>query len=40
VRGMGYSCFEVEEVDKVAHVRMCRPDELNTMVPAFWRELP
>jgi enoyl-CoA hydratase len=40
VRGMGYSCFEVEEVDKVAHVRMCRPDELNTMVPPFWRELP
>jgi enoyl-CoA hydratase len=37
---MGYQCFEVEEVDKVAHVRMCRPDELNTMVPAFWRELP
>jgi enoyl-CoA hydratase/carnithine racemase len=37
---MGYSCFEVEEVEKVAHVRMCRPDELNTMVPAFWRELP
>jgi enoyl-CoA hydratase len=37
---MGYACFEVEEADRVAHVRLCRPDELNTMVPAFWRELP
>jgi enoyl-CoA hydratase len=37
---MGYRCFEVEEVERVAQVRMCRPDELNTMIPAFWRELP
>jgi enoyl-CoA hydratase len=37
---MGYQCFEVEEAEQVAHVRLCRPDELNTMVPAFWRELP
>jgi enoyl-CoA hydratase len=37
---MGYRCFEVEVTDKVAHVRMTRPDELNTMVPEFWRELP
>lgn len=37
---MGYTCFDVEITDKVAHVRLNRPDELNTMVPAFWTELP
>jgi enoyl-CoA hydratase len=37
---MGYSCFEVEVADKVAHVRLSRPDELNTMNRAFWMELP
>ena len=33
-------CFELEVEAKVAQVRLCRPDELNTMVPEFWRELP
>jgi enoyl-CoA hydratase len=37
---MATTCFEVEESDRVAHVRLCRPDQLNTMIPAFWRELP
>ena len=37
---MGYRCFEVTITDAVAHVRLARPDELNTMVPEFWRELP
>lgn len=37
---MEYECFEVEEADGVAHVRLSRADDLNTMVPAFWRELP
>lgn len=37
---MGYRCFDVEITDSVAHVRCNRPDELNTMVPEFWRELP
>jgi len=37
---MGYSCFEVTESDKIAHIVLNRPDELNTMTPAFWRELP
>lgn len=36
----GYRCFDVEVDGAVAHLRMNRPDELNTMVPAFWRELP
>ena len=37
---MPYSCFDVEISDRVAHVRLSRPDELNTMTPDFWRELP
>ena len=37
---MSYRCFDVEIADSVAHVRLSRPDELNTMTPDFWRELP
>ena len=37
---MAPTCFDVDVVDKVAHVRLNRPDELNTMTAAFWRELP
>ena len=37
---MAYRCFDVDITDRVAHVRLSRPDELNTMVPEFWRELP
>ena len=37
---MTYTCFDVEIADAVAHVRLSRPDELNTMTPAFWAELP
>jgi len=37
---MSRRCFEIEVTDKVAHVKMCRPDELNTMVREFWNELP
>jgi len=37
---MPYSCFDVDICDKVAHLRLSRPDELNTMTAAFWRELP
>ena len=33
-------CFDVELKDGVAHLRMNRPEALNTMTPAFWRELP
>ena len=38
--GMAYDCFDVDISDRVAHVRLSRPDALNTMTPAFWRELP
>lgn len=37
---MTYRCFDVEIADSVAHVRLSRPDELNTMTADFWRELP
>jgi enoyl-CoA hydratase len=37
---MSYRCFEVEVTGKVAHLRLSRPDDLNTMVPEFWRDLP
>jgi len=37
---MAYRCFDVEIADSVAHVRLSRPDELNTMTADFWRELP
>lgn len=37
---MGYECFDLEVSDKVAHLRMTRPESLNTMTPSFWRELP
>ncbi len=37
---MGSTCFDLEVTDKVAHLRLNRPDELNSMIPAFWTELP
>lgn len=37
---MGYTCFEIDESEGVAHVRLCRPDEFNSMIPEFWTELP
>ncbi len=37
---MGYTCFDVTESDRVAHLQLNRPDKLNSMVPEFWTELP
>ena len=37
---MTYRCFDVDISDRVAHVQLSRPDELNTMTADFWRELP
>lgn len=33
-------CFDLELKDHVAHLRLNRPQALNSMTPAFWRELP
>ena len=35
-----YECFDLSIDDGVAHLQLNRPDELNTMVPSFWTELP
>jgi enoyl-CoA hydratase len=37
---MTYRCFDVEIADNIARVTLKRGDDLNTMVPEFWRELP
>jgi enoyl-CoA hydratase len=37
---MGYTCFDISESDGIAHIRLNRPDQLNTMTPEFWSELP
>jgi len=37
---MSHRCFTVDIADRVGHITLARPDELNTMIPAFWRELP
>ncbi len=35
-----YECFDVEIADKVAHIRLKRPEAMNTMTRGFWNELP
>ncbi|MBL6938358.1 MAG: crotonase/enoyl-CoA hydratase family protein [Alphaproteobacteria bacterium] len=37
---MTYRCFNVEIANDIAHIQLKRADELNTMVPEFWTELP
>lgn len=37
---MAYTCFDLDVTDGVAHLVLKRADELNTMTPEFWRELP
>ena len=32
-------CFTLTEQDHIAHLVLSRPDAMNTMNPAFWREL-
>ena len=32
--------LKVSFEDKIAHIQLCRPKELNTLNAAFWRELP
>lgn len=34
------TCFDVERLGKVAHIRLSRPDAYNTMTREFWSELP
>ncbi len=37
---MTRECFEVSVEGKVAHIRLSRPERMNAMTLAFWRELP
>lgn len=39
-RRIVHECFDVSISDRVAHVRLNRPDAYNTMIPSFWSELP
>ncbi|MEO1029111.1 MAG: crotonase/enoyl-CoA hydratase family protein [Pseudomonadota bacterium] len=34
------TCFSVEIEDKIAHIRLTRPDAFNSMTREFWNELP
>jgi enoyl-CoA hydratase len=35
-----WTCFDVTIQDHVAHIQLKRPEAMNTMVRAFWNELP
>lgn len=37
---MGYTCFDVTQEGKVAHLQLTRPEALNSMTREFWMELP
>jgi enoyl-CoA hydratase len=37
---MSYECFTVDIRDQVAHVTLSRPEAMNSMTRAFWKELP
>lgn len=37
---MAYECFDVSIEHDIAHVVLKRGESMNTMTPAFWRELP
>ena len=37
---MGHQCFDVSLDRKVAHIILTRPEKRNSMIPAFWDELP
>lgn len=43
VSDLDFSSLETLEVSieqHIAHIQLCRPAALNSMIPAFWRELP
>jgi enoyl-CoA hydratase len=37
---VAYTCFEVTIEDQVAHITLNRPEKRNSMIAAFWDELP
>ncbi|HEY9787389.1 MAG TPA: enoyl-CoA hydratase-related protein [Candidatus Obscuribacterales bacterium] len=37
---MVYTCFTLETDGPTAHLKLNRPEKLNSMIPEFWAELP
>jgi len=37
---MSHVCFELKQKDGIAHLKLSRPEKRNSMIPAFWQELP
>lgn len=37
---MPYECFDLSVENQIAHIVMNRPNKRNSMIPAFWDELP
>ncbi len=37
---MSYECFELTITDRIAHLRLNRPEKANSMLPSFWTDLP
>jgi enoyl-CoA hydratase len=37
---MNFQCFDVTIEDRIAHIKLNRPDKRNSMIPEFWDELP
>jgi len=35
-----YTCFDVTIEERIARIRMVRPEKRNSMIPEFWEELP
>jgi enoyl-CoA hydratase len=35
-----YTCFDVSIDNNIAHIVLNRPEKRNSMIPAFWNELP
>jgi enoyl-CoA hydratase len=37
---MSYQCFDISSDNGIAHITLSRPEKRNSMIPAFWDELP
>jgi enoyl-CoA hydratase len=37
---MTYTCFDVEVKESIGRIHLKRPDQFNSMIREFWRELP
>ena len=37
---MPYECFDLSVENQIAHIKMNRPEKRNSMIPAYWAELP